>query len=100
MCLLDDVRLMESEVLALPTASMFKRSITKLASYEHNNCWSKLCNSSWTYDPKPSLEENRGKIADFFGETRFEVEVKGPNLSQWNIAVLSVADLVQLAIRK
>ena len=29
------------------------------------------CNSSWEYDQKPSLEENRGKIADFFGETHF-----------------------------
>ena len=38
------------------------------------------------------------KIADFFGETRFEVEVKSLNLSQWSIAVLSMASLVQLAI--
>ena len=29
------------------------------------------CNSSWEYERKPSLEENRRKIADFFGETRF-----------------------------
>ena len=43
---------------------------------------------------------NRGKIVDFFGKTRFEVEVKSPNLSQWNITVLSMASLVQLAIRK
>ena len=57
-------------------------------------------NSSWEYDRKPSLEENRGKIADFFGETRFEVKVKSPNPSQWNITVLSIADLVQLVIRK
>ena len=34
MRLLDDVRLIESEVLAPPTASTFERSITKLASYE------------------------------------------------------------------
>ena len=34
MCLLDDVHLIESEVLAPSTASMFERSITKLASYE------------------------------------------------------------------
>ena len=42
-----------------------------------------------------------GKIADFFGETHFEVEVKikSPNPSQRNIAVLSIANLVQLAIR-
>ena len=86
MRLLDDVRLIESEVLAPPTASTFERSIidyiegnnyiiygsiTKLASYEHSDSWTKLCNSSWEYDRKPSLEENRGKIADFFGETRF-----------------------------
>ena len=40
------------------------------------------------------------KTADFFGKTRFEVKVKSLNPSQWNIAVLSIADLVQLAIRK
>ena len=35
-----------------------------------------------------------GKIADFFGKTHFEVEVKvkSPNPSQWNITVLSIAD--------
>ena len=43
-------------------------------------------------------KKNRGKIADFFGETRFEVKVKSSNPSQWNTAVLSIADLVQLAI--
>ena len=71
MRLLDDVRLIESEILAPPTASTFERSIIKLASYEHSDSWTKLCNSSWEYDRKPSLEESRGKIADFFGETRF-----------------------------
>ena len=100
MRLLDDVRLIESEVLAPPIFSTFERSITKLASHEYSNSWTKLCNSSWEYDRKPSLEENRGKIADFFGETCFEIEVKSPNQSQCNIAVLSIADLVQLAIRK
>ena len=89
------MHLIESEVLAPPTASTFERSITKLADYEHSNSWNKLCNSLRKYDLKPSLEEN---IADFFGETRFEVEVKSPNLSQWNITVSSIADLVQLAI--
>ena len=39
------------------------------------------------------------EIADFFGETHFEVKVKSLNPSQWNIAVLSIADLMQLAIR-
>ena len=91
MRLLDDVRLIESENLAPPTASTFDRSITKLASHEHSDSWNKLYNSSWEYDGKPSLEENCGKIADFFGETRFEVKVKSPNLSQWNITVLSIA---------
>ena len=101
MRLLDDVRLIiESEILAPPTVSTFERSITKLASYEHSDSWNKLCNSSWEYDRKPSLEENRGKIADFFGETHFKVKVKSPKPSQWNIIVLSIADLVQLAIRK
>ena len=64
MHLLDDVRLIESEVLAPPTASTFERSMTKLASYKHSISWTKLCSSSWEYDRKPSLE---GKIADFFG---------------------------------
>ena len=98
MRLLDDVRLIESDILAPPTASTFERSIINLASYEHSDSWNKLCNSSWEYNRKPSLEENRGKIANFFGETRF-VKVKSPNPSQWNITVLSIADLVQLAIR-
>ena len=71
MHILDNVRLIESEVLASPTTSTFERSTTKLASYEHSDSWTKLCNSSWEYDQKPSLEENRGNIADFFGETRF-----------------------------
>ena len=100
MRLLDNVSLIESEILAPLTNSTFERSITKLASYEHSDSWNKLCNSSWEYDRKPSLEENRGKIADFFGETRLEVKVKSPNPSQWNITVLSIADLVQLVIRK
>ena len=94
------MRLIESDILALPTASTFECSITKLASYEHSDSWNKLCNNSREYDRKPSLEENRGKIADFFGETRFEVKAKSLNPSQWNITVLSIAELVQLAIRK
>ena len=65
------MRLIDGEVLAPPTASIFERSITKLASYKHSDSWTKLYNSSWEYDQKPSLEENRGKIADFFGETCF-----------------------------
>ena len=44
--------------------------------------------------------EENWKIADFFGDTRFEVKIKSPNLSQWNITVLSIADLMQLAIQK
>ena len=40
------------------------------------------------------------KIADFFDESHFEVKIKSPNLSQLNIAMLSIADLVQPAIRK
>ena len=91
MRLLDDVRLIESEVLTLPTASLFERSITKLASYKHTDSWKKLCNGSWKYDREPSLEEN---LADFFGETCFKVEIKSPNQSQWNTTVLSIANLV------
>ena len=94
MHLLDDVHLIESEILAPPTARTFEHSIIKLASYKHSDSWNKLCNNSWEYDQKPSLEENRGKIVDFFGETRFEVKVKSPNPSQWNITVLSIADLM------
>ena len=60
----------------------------------------KLCNSSWEYDRKPSLEENGGKIADFFGETHFGRGQESKPASQWNIAVLSIPDLVQLAVRK
>ncbi len=52
--------------------------------------------SSQKYDRKPLLEENRGKIVNFFDKTRFEVEVKSPTPSQWNIT----PNLVQLAIRK
>ena len=37
MRLFDDVCLIKSEVLALPTASTFEHSITKLASYERSN---------------------------------------------------------------
>ena len=80
MHLLDDVRLIESEILAPPTASTFERSITMLASYEHSDSWNKLCINSWPYDRKPSLEEKRGKIADFFGEIRFEVKIKRAKL--------------------
>ena len=98
MRLSDDVRLIESEVLAPPTVSMFERSITKLASYEHSDSWKKLNNSLWKYDQKPLLEENRGKIADF-GETRFEVEVKSPAPSRWKIAVLSI-DLFTIEVWK
>ena len=99
MRLLDDVRLIESEVLAPPTASKFERSTTKLASYEYSDSWTKLCNSSWEYNRKPLLEENRGNIADFLGRLA-SVKVKSPKLSQWNFAVLSIADLVPLAIQK
>ena len=67
MRLLDNVRLIESDVLAPPTASTFERLMTELASYEHTISWTKLCNSSWEYDRKPSLKENRGKITDIFG---------------------------------
>ena len=66
MRLLDNVCLIESEVLAPPIASTFEQSMTKLASYEQSISWTKLCNSSWEYDQKPSLEGNRGK-SRFFG---------------------------------
>ena len=53
MRLLDDVRLIESVILAPPTASTFECSIIKLAIYEYSDSWNKLCNSSWEYDWKP-----------------------------------------------
>ena len=43
MRLLDNVRLVESEVLAPPTASVFECLITKLASCKHSDYF---CNSS------------------------------------------------------
>ena len=71
MRLLDDVRLIESEVLAPPTASTFERSIIKLASYEHSDSWTKLCNSSWEYGSEDIAGRKPWKSADFFGETCF-----------------------------
>ena len=97
MRLLDDVRLIDREVLAPPIASTFERSITKLASYEHSDSWTKLYNSSWEYDRKPSLE---GKIADFFGETRFGQGQESEPVSVEHHSVEYIVDLVQLAIRK
>ena len=47
-------------------------SITKPAGYERSDSWIKVYNSLWKYDRKPLLEENRGKIANFFGKTCFE----------------------------
>ena len=84
MHLLDDVQLIDSEVLAPPTASMFERSITKLISYGISSA---IVHSSMIGSHR---WKKTGKIANFFGETRFEVKVKSPNPSQWNIAVLSI----------
>ena len=98
MRLLDDVCLIESEVLAPPTARTFECSLIKLASYEHSISWTKLRNSSWEYDRKPSLEEN---LADFFG-ARFG-QGRGQLQESEPVSVehrqLSIADLMQLAIR-
>ena len=85
MRLLDDVRLIESEVLAPPTASTFKRSITKLASYGISSV---IVHSSMIGSHR---WKKTGKITNFFDETRFEVQVKSPNPSQWSITVLSIA---------
>ena len=99
MRLLDDVHLIESKVLAPPTASTFERSITKLASYEHSYSWTKICTSSWEYDRKPSLEENREKIANFFGETLFGQRQVSELISVEHCSIEpSIANLVQLAI--
>ena len=86
-----------NEILVLPTASTFEHSIIKLASYEHIDSWNKLCNSSWLYDRKPLLEENHGKNSRIL--RRDSLQSQGQE-SEWNITVLSIADLVQLAIRK
>ena len=96
MRLLDDVRLIESEVLVPPTASTFERSITN--NYEHSDSWTKPYNSSWEYDRKPSLEENRGKIANFFGETRFGRGQESEPVSVEHRSVEYIVDLVQLAL--
>ena len=53
------MHLIESEVLALPIASTFERSITKLASYEHNDSWNKLCNKFIGVSSKAIAGENR-----------------------------------------
>ena len=79
MCLLDDVRLIGSENLALPTANTFERLSTKPASYELGNSWEQFCYSSWKYDWKPSLAENWKNSRPF----RFEIEsmIKSPTQS-------------------
>ena len=74
----------------LPTASTCERSIITLAGYEHNDS-SVIVHRSMIGSHR--WKKTR-KIADFFGETRFEVKVKSP---KWNIAVLSIADLVHTA---
>ena len=80
MSLLDNVSLIESEVLAPPTASTFKRSITKLASYEHNDSWNIISSVIIHMIMIGSHHwKKTGKIADFFGETRLEVKVKSLN---------------------
>ena len=50
MRLLDDVRLIESEILAPPTAGTFEHLSTKPASYELYDSWEHFCYSSWKYD--------------------------------------------------
>ena len=76
---MNDVRLIESEVLAPPTASTFKRSISMIGSHR----WKKTVRKWPT---------SLARLAS--------VKVKSPNPPQWNIVVLSIVDLVQLAIRK
>ena len=44
--------------------------------------------------------EAKKTVADFFGGTHFEIKVTSLKLSQWSIIVLSIANLMQLAIRK
>ena len=80
MHLLDYVRLIESDVLAPPTASTFERSMIKLvASYEHSDSWNKLIVH------KSMIGSHRWKktVEKYLAETHFEVKVKSPNPSQW-----------------
>ena len=71
MRLLDDVRLIESEVLALPTASTFERSITKLASDEYSDSYRVSSGIVHRSMIGTHCWKKTGKIADFFGETCF-----------------------------
>ena len=42
----------------------------------------------------------RKKKATFLARLALKIDVKSPTPSQWIITVLSIADLVQMAIRK
>ena len=82
MRLLDDVRLTESEVLAPPTASTFERLITKQASYEHSDSWTKLYNSMiGSHRWKKTVEKYPISLVRLYSD-----KVKSPNPPQWNIA--------------
>ena len=82
MRLLDDVRLLGSEILAPPTISMFEHSSTKPARYELCSFWQQLSYSPWKCMIGSHRWQKLEKIAVMLGETRFEVEVKSQTPSQ------------------
>ena len=61
MRLLDDVRLIGSEILAPPIVSTFEYLSTWPASYELSDSWETLVHRSWNYDRRPSLAEKPWK---------------------------------------
>ena len=78
-CLLDDVRLIGSEILALPTISTFERSRTSGQQVMNSVI---LENSSVIVHGLGAIAGRKlEKIAILFSKTCFKVEVKSPTLS-------------------
>ena len=63
MCLLDDVCLIKSKILAPPIVSTFEHSSTWTARYELSNSWGalRLVYRTWNYDRKPSWQKSHRK---------------------------------------
>ena len=68
--------------LSPPTISMFEHSSTRQASYEVGNSWERLSIIVHESMIRSHRWQKVGKLAILFCETRFEVEVKSPTLSQ------------------
>ena len=96
MHLLDDVRLIGSEILALPIVSTFELlcSIDQAHGYELSDSWGALVYKSWNYDQRPSLAENPWKIVILsqVHETRFEESDRSH--PQKNVTMLSIGTLM------